>query len=127
MMRFTLTIPNTMSGTITQEAQASLQNVQRALENFDADYYVDNFVIVEPERAIQTSAYLQSALISDAGEFKRYVIETRLITENDFRHYALESDNLGEIKGYFADYILREELPDLSLWEDVTEIYHSAK
>ena len=126
-MRFTLTIPNTMSGTITQEAQASLQNVQQALENFDADYYVDNFVIAEPEKAIQTSAYLQSALISDAGELKRYVIETRLITENDFRHYALESDDLGEIKGYFADYILNEKLPDLSLLEDVTEIHRNAK
>ena len=96
--------------------------ITKALAAFDADQYEDNFVVLSPEPAIAGSIYLQSALISDPGQAKRYVIETRLVSDDQaFRHYSHETDSLDEVQQIFAEYFLHQQLPPLADWTDITQ------
>lgn len=96
----------------------------KTLAEFDADLYEDNFIVLEADPPINGSLYLQSALMSDPGEAKRYVVETRITNEDgSFRHYQWECDSLSQVQALFADYFLRQQLPDLTDWKDITDIF----
>lgn len=96
----------------------------KLLADFDADLYEDNFIVLEADPPIDGSLYLQSALMSDPGEPKRYVVETRITAEDgSFRHYQWECDVLSQVQAVFADYFLRQQLPDISEWQDITDMF----
>lgn len=119
MTHFTLT---TDAGTFGGPVELAV--LWKALADFDAERYEDNFIVLEAEPPINGSLYLQSALMSDPGEPKRYVVETRIANEDgSFRHYQWESDSLSQVQALFADYYLRQELPDLTDWKDITDIF----
>ena len=108
----------------TFEGPVELAVLWKALADFDADLYEDNFIVLEAEPPINGSLYLQSALMSDPGEAKRYVVETRIADEDGgFCHYQWESDSLSQVQAIFADYYLRQQLPDLTDWKDITDIF----
>lgn len=115
-MTFQLNISGTPSDTVDGNAIAA------ALAAFDADQYVDNFIVLSAEAAIDGSIYLQSALISEPDEAKRYVVETRIVESDTlFRHYAYETDDLTAVEQIFSDYFQHQQLPDLTNWQDITD------
>ena len=118
-MPFTLT---TAEGIWDQPVELAV--LWKALADFDADLHEDNFIVLETDPPIQESIYLQSALMSDPGQAKRYVVETRLVAaDGSFRHYQWETDALSLVQAIFADYFLRRQLPDLNQWQDITEMF----
>ena len=118
-MTFTLTMPEGV-----WDEPVELGVLWKALADFDAELSEDNFIVLETDPPIQESIYLQSALMSDPGETKRYVVETRLVAaDGSFRHYQWETDVLSQVQALFADYFLRGQLPDLAAWQDITEMF----
>ncbi|WP_159565499.1 hypothetical protein [Budvicia diplopodorum] len=76
---------------------------------------IDSFIVLEPQTPIGGSIYLQAAL-----DGNQYMIETRVMTDNNFIHYRYITTDLNEVVTIFTDYYRKHRLTNLDSWLDAT-------
>lgn len=114
---------------LTTSVEGEYESVELALiwyilARLGTDGYEEDFLILEPTLPIDGSLYLQSTLISTPAEAKRYIVETRIIqSDGSFRHYQGQSEQLSQVQAVFADYYLRNQAPDVTAWNDITDSF----
>lgn len=77
---------------------------------------VDSFIVLAPEILINGSIYLQAAINEST-----YMLETRLDFDAAFIHYRYTTTSKENVLNNFVRYFCEQKLPDLSLWQDVTD------
>lgn len=78
--------------------------------------HVDSFIVLAPEMLINGSIYLQAAINE-----RTYMLETRLDFGAAFSHYRYTTTSKEKVFNDFVRYFREQKLPDLSLWQDVTD------
>lgn len=76
---------------------------------------IDSFIVLEPEVPIGGSIYLQAALSDN-----QYMIETRLMADDDFTHYRYTTTDINNVIKIFTRYYQKHQLKILKSWQDVT-------
>jgi len=91
---------------------------------YDFKPFDENFLVLQPSEPIEESRYLQMAPSRKNEELE---VETRIYFSNSddgFKHYrksfGFSENDFNEIYTIFCNY-LDKKVPDLKLWNDVTE------
>jgi len=114
MTRFTLD----WHGTRYEHESLSASLLREAVDGFCPQR--DDYIILIPERPIQFSGYMQAA--SPKGKNGSMPVEISFDDPNgDIRHYRYMTRRKDEIYKILEDYFTRGQLPDMTLFEDVTE------
>lgn len=81
----------------------------------------DDYIVLESNVPIQNSAYIQAHSPYKKGS-KLVVVEIRIgSSEDKFRHYKYETEDKEEVISMFLKYWAKQEIPDISTWEDITK------
>jgi len=82
-----------------------------------------DFMVLEPNQPIQDSIFLQvgAPRASTAWPFKFNLEIVIGNTETGFRMYRFVTEDKNVVLPYFVDYWKEQRIPDISLWEDVSE------
>lgn len=95
----------------------NMEVIREALSKLDESD--DNYIILEPKKAIEKSIYLQAA-IKDG----KCVAEIRFVFSNDtFRHYSKAYDKSDELYKLFEKYYSDNICPDINDWIDETFLF----
>lgn len=81
----------------------------------------DYFVIIEPQKPISNSIYMQVTLNGGV-----YQVEIRFITDDggeSFRHYSNQYKSQEEVFSIVKNYYLEERIPDLKGWTDCSSSF----
>ena len=80
-----------------------------------------NFMILSPSRPVNNSTFIQvgtSPAIIDSNEL---TLEIAFDEKSGTRMYRYETEDRDIILQYFIDYWEKQQVPDISSWEDITE------
>ncbi|MDI4645193.1 hypothetical protein [Cohnella hashimotonis] len=85
---------------------------------FETD--LDDFIVLEPSAPVGESVYMQAVPSPEAGE--GFTVELRLEhADGAFRHYSYSTTDKNEVIRMCLDYWGMQKLPDLKVWEDITD------
>ena len=78
-----------------------------------------DFMTLSPDRPIENSTYIQVALTADeAFEMNIGFGET----QTEYKMYSVETQDKNLVLQYFVDYRDRYRIPDISSWDDISDI-----
>lgn len=80
----------------------------------------DDYIVLEPESPLLYSIYIQTHS-PNPGDNGIMPVEIRFAYDDGtFSHYSYETSDKKEIYDIFANYWSKQELPDYSRWNDIS-------
>ncbi|MHC5374328.1 hypothetical protein ACYSNU_11075 [Enterococcus sp. LJL120] len=99
----------TIDGKIYHSAEITSELIANALVKNETE-----FVILEPEKPIHDSLYLQYAA----------AVEIRFLSPTgEMTHYSYIPDSAEEIVPMFLNYFNKNEIPDIQDWQNITSSF----
>ena len=80
-----------------------------------------NFIILSPSKPVNNSTFIQvgtSPAITDSNEL---TIEIAFDDKSGRKMYRYETEDRDIVLQYFIDYWEKQQVPDISSWQDVTD------
>jgi len=79
-----------------------------------------DFLVLSPDKPVQNSIFLQVGAPDKSGDNK-YVVEMVFKTSyNQYKMYRYYTDDKKLVLQYLTDYLEKQQVPDISGWDDVT-------
>ncbi|AWH88453.1 hypothetical protein [Limnobaculum parvum] len=94
-------------------SEVSEQILKKAVASIYDD--VGSFIVLEPQTPLERSIYLQAALTDN-----NYMVETRLVSGEEFSHYRYTTNDVNEVTDFFVAYFRDSKIPDFKRWHDAT-------
>jgi len=93
--------------------------IREILSSFNRDEW--DFMILAPDNPIENCTFIQVGSPQEVTAFK-YTLEAGFHTpQSGLKMYRLLTEDRNRILQYFVDFWNEQIIPDISLWEDVSE------
>lgn len=78
-----------------------------------------DFLVLSPDKPVQGSIFLQVGAPDKSDN--KYVVETVIKTfDNQYKMHRYHTDDKKLVLQYLTDYLEKQQVPDISGWDDVT-------
>ena len=117
-MKYNLNIPQTNYN----KNNPTLRDINICIDNLSKDRK-DSFIVLDKLDDSKHIEFLQVNYYYDYDKEKEiYRIEYKYLNCKNPRQYKYETNDKGEVKKYYEDYIIHNITPDVNKWQDITII-----
>ena len=101
--------------------ELSILLFEEILSSFSPDAW--NFMTLVPDKPIQESTFIQVGAPLEFFDFQLVLYIGFGDMETGYTMYRLLAEDKNVVLQYFVDYWQEQQIPDISLWEDVSDEY----